>query len=138
MADHLARARGYIATAEHYETLEVLTDPAQRKRFIHSLSDEDCEALITAALRVKAERNRVWWERKRERDAGRHMDVHCPACGAAERARCLRDGRRTDDSHRERAWKTRACPQCGASPGEWCKVGPVYTDRSHAARVEAH
>lgn len=101
------------------------------------LDDEHLNRLIRDLQSELVKRARRVQENKRQRDAERHMDVHCPACGAAERTRCLHDGKRVNISHPERAWKTRECPACGAGPGEWCKVGPLNVTNVHVARVEA-
>jgi formate dehydrogenase maturation protein FdhE len=97
---------------------------------LHSLDSDQLEALLDDLNAERIRRAERYQERKRQRDAERHMDVHCPACGAQPRTRCLQDGKRVEVSHPERAWKMRACPACGASPGEWCKVGPVNVTRA--------
>jgi hypothetical protein len=104
---------------------------------LRCLSTEELEALIEKLNVEQLQRSQRWWERKRQRDAERHMDVHCPACGANPRTRCLKGTKRVETSHRERAWKTHACPVCDAAPGEWCKVGPVNGSNVHVARAQA-
>lgn len=103
---------------------------------LEQLSTSDLEWLIREGEAVRLERSRAALEHKRRRDAERHMDVHCPACGAQKRSRCREGGRRLEVSHPERAWKTRGCPACGAAPGEWCKVGEARVTQAHVARVE--
>ena len=103
---------------------------------LHTLDNEQLEAMIAAGTAELIKRARESQKRKRQRDAERHLDVHCPGCGAKPRGRCLCDGKRTDVSHQERAWKPHGCPACGVGAGEWCKDGPVYITRIHAARAQ--
>lgn len=99
------------------------------------LSREELESLLADLNELRIADARLAEDRKRLRDAERHMDVHCPRCGARERTRCLDATKRIDESHPERAWKTCECPACGAVPGEWCLSLPAL---AAGGRVPCH
>lgn len=106
---------------------------------VHEMTRDEREVLIEMLHDIHMEHVCEAAAQKRRRDAERHMYVSCPACRAPKRARCVRDGKRSDASHPERAWRTIACPACDAGPDDSCNyIGtPVFTDQVHAARVEA-
>jgi hypothetical protein len=134
MNPHLAQARDFIAKGDSYYAAAALADAS-----FAEWSTEELHDLLTALREERDRRARIAYAKRRARDAERHMDVHCPACGAPERTRCLDGTKRIEQSHPERAWKTRECPACGAKPGEWCMLPDaaerVYVTRVHEARV---